>query len=177
MRPTLGTESMENKLACQHVLCFDNWTCCCPLTLWSVNGGEISPSQCGPLRVIGRLGGEGEKKACREVSGKRKAISLLPPSTVCLLFFCYSIFNGIPSESPGLSWGAGRDFPQLPWTWPPATFIRKNYTRKIELKETPSCLISRLLVVFTRQLEILVTVLERLFRGESKVRETWKSNL
>ena len=24
MKPTLGTESMENKLACQHVLCIDN---------------------------------------------------------------------------------------------------------------------------------------------------------
>ena len=31
--------------------------------------------------------------------------------------------------------------------------------RKIELKEIPCCLIPRLLVVFTRQLEILVTTL------------------
>ena len=52
----------------------------------------------------------------------------------------------------------------------------KNCTRKIELKETPTCLISRPLVVFTRQLEILVTALGRLFRGESKVREICKGN-
>ena len=31
--------------------------------------------------------------------------------------------------------------------------------RKIKPKEIPSCLISRVLVVFTRQLEILVTTL------------------
>ena len=47
------------------------------------------------------------------------------PSTVCLLCFCYSFFNGIPSESPGLSWGVGRGFPRLLWMWPPATFIGK----------------------------------------------------
>ena len=33
------------------------------------------------------------------------------------------------------------------------------FHREIESKETPSCLIDRLLVVFTRQLEILVTAL------------------
>ena len=47
--------------------------------------------------------------------------------------------------------GGGRRFP-------PATFI--GIRRKIEPKEIPSCLIPRLLVVFTRQLEILVTALE-----------------
>ena len=67
---------------------------------------EIPPLQSGPLCVVGRLGGEGKRKAPGN-NGKKKAISLLPPSTMCLLLFCYSIFNGIPSESPGLSCGAG----------------------------------------------------------------------
>ena len=37
--------------------------------------------------------------------------------------------------------------------------LSKEKKRKIERKETPSCLIPRLLVVFTRHLEILVTTL------------------
>ena len=40
-----------------------------------------------------------------------------------------------------------------------ARLLSKENRRKIEPKETPSCLIPRLLVVFTRQLEILVTTL------------------
>ena len=39
----------------------------------------------------------------------------------------------------------------------PGYFQRKR--KEKELKQTPSCLILRLLVVFTRQLEILVTTL------------------
>ena len=50
-----------------------------------------------------------------------------------------------------------RDFPRLLQVWPPATFIENR--RKIEPKEIPSCLIPRLLVVFTQQLEILKTTL------------------
>ena len=38
--------------------------------------------------------------------------------------------------------------------------LSKENERKIEPKEIPSCLIPRLLVVFTRQLEILVTTLQ-----------------
>ena len=52
--------------------------------------------------------------------------------------------------------GAG-DFPRLLREWPPATFIGK--WKKIEPKEIPSRLIPRLPVVFTWQLEILVTTL------------------
>ena len=37
--------------------------------------------------------------------------------------------------------------------------LSKESRRKLEPKEIPSCLISHLLVVFTRQLEILVTTL------------------
>ena len=37
--------------------------------------------------------------------------------------------------------------------------LSKENRRKIEPNKTPSCLIPRLLVVFTRQLEILVTTL------------------
>jgi len=40
--------------------------------------------------------------------------------------------------------------------WPSWLLSKKN-GRKIEPKETSGCLIPRLLVVFTRQLEILVT--------------------
>ena len=44
-------------------------------------------------------------------------------------------------------------YERLPW------LLSKENKRKIELKEIPSRLIPRLLVVFTRQLEILVTTL------------------
>ena len=42
------------------------------------------------------------------------------------------------------------------------------FHREIESKETPSCLIDRLLVVFTRQLEILVTALTSVLTDECK---------
>ena len=44
------------------------------------------------------------------------------------------------------------------WGFPLATMnvVPGYFHREIELKEIPSCLIDRLLVVFTRQLEILV---------------------
>ena len=50
--------------------------------------------------------------------------------------------------------GGGRGFPPAIMNVFPGYF-----QRKIEPKEIPSCLIPRLLVVFTRQLEILVTTL------------------
>jgi len=53
--------------------------------------------------------------------------------------------------------GGGRGFPRLLRTWSVATF--KVNRRKIEPKETPSCLIPYLLFVFTWQLKILVTTL------------------
>ena len=51
---------------------------------------------------------------------------------------------------PGISPGYSEHGPQL---------LSKENRRKIEPKEIPSCLIPRPLVVFTRQLEILVTAL------------------
>ena len=50
--------------------------------------------------------------------------------------------------------GGGRGFP-------PATMkvFPSYFQRKIEPKEIPSCLIPHLLVVFTQQLQILVTTL------------------
>ena len=47
------------------------------------------------------------------------------------------------------------------WGFPLATMnVAPSYFhREIESKEIPSCLIDRLLVVFARQLEILVTAL------------------
>ena len=39
----------------------------------------------------------------------------------------------------------------------PAGYFQRENGRKIEPKETPSCLVPHLLVVFTQQLEILVT--------------------
>ena len=67
--------------------------------------------------------------------------------------------DGYIQTSPELSQaGAGDPSPpQLLWMWPPATL--KENRRKIEPKETCSCLIPRLLVVFTQHLEILVTTL------------------
>ena len=51
------------------------------------------------------------------------------------------------------------------WGFPPATmnvapdYFHRKTEEQIEQNETPSCLIPRLLVVFTRQLEMLVTTL------------------
>ena len=53
-------------------------------------------------------------------------------------------------------WGAG-DFPHYYECGP--CLLSKENRRKREPEKTPSCLISHLLVVFTRQLEILVTTL------------------
>ena len=57
----------------------------------------------------------------------------------------------IERRGPGISPGYYEHSPQL---------LLKENKRKMEPKETPSCLIPRLLVVFTRQLEILVTTLQ-----------------
>ena len=55
--------------------------------------------------------------------------------------------------------GGGWGLPLAPMNVAPSNHISKENRRKIEPKETPSCLISRLLVVFTWQLETLVTTL------------------
>ena len=61
--------------------------------------------------------------------------------------------------SQGLSYCGVKqmDFPRLLRTWP--QLLSWENRRKIEPKEIPSCLIPRLLVVFTWQLEIVVTAL------------------
>ena len=51
----------------------------------------------------------------------------------------------------------GRDFPRYYEHGP--HLLSKENRRKIEPEKTHSCLISQLLVVFTQQLEILVTTL------------------
>ena len=56
----------------------------------------------------------------------------------------------IKRRGPGISPSYCERLPRL---------LSKENERKIEPKEIPSCLIPRLLVVFTRQLEILVTTL------------------
>ena len=53
-------------------------------------------------------------------------------------------------QGPGISPGYDERLPQL---------LSKENKRKIEPKEVSSCLIPRVLVVFTQQLEILVTTL------------------
>ena len=86
---------------------------------------------------------------------------------LCAYYFFIILFLlEYPTRAQGRGWG----FLAATMNVAPATFIGKY---KKNRKETPTCLISRLLVVFTRQLKILVTALEGLFRGESKVRETW----
>ena len=62
----------------------------------------------------------------------------------------------IKRRGPGISPDYYECFPQL---------LSEENRRKIEPKEIPSCLIPRLLVVFTQQLEILVTTLSE---GDSK---------
>ena len=60
----------------------------------------------------------------------------------------------------GLSLRAGgREFPLATMNMAPGDFHRKIGEIIMEPKEIPSCLIPRLLVVFTQQLEILVTSL------------------
>ena len=56
----------------------------------------------------------------------------------------------VKGRGPGISPGYYEHGPQP---------LSKENRRKIEPKEIPSCLIPRLLVVFTQQLEILVTTL------------------
>ena len=56
----------------------------------------------------------------------------------------------IERRGPGISPSYYERLPRL---------LSKENERKIEPKEIPSCLIPRLVVVFTRQLEILVTTL------------------
>ena len=56
----------------------------------------------------------------------------------------------IKRRGPGISPSYYERLPRL---------LSKENERKIEPKEIPSCLIPRLVVVFTRQLEILVTTL------------------
>ena len=56
--------------------------------------------------------------------------------------------------------GAGY-FPRPPRNMPPGDFHRKINQKINRTKEIPSCLIPHLLVVFTQQLEILVTFLPR----------------
>ena len=71
--------------------------------------------------------------------------------TVKLKYTCNTFSRAVIKRwGPGISPGYYECFPQL---------ISKENIRKIEPKEIPSCLIPRLLVVFTRQLEILVTTL------------------
>ena len=56
-----------------------------------------------------------------------------------------------------MRWGPGISpsyYEHGPW------LLSKENKRKIDPTETPSCLIPRLLVVFTQQLEILVTTLQ-----------------
>ena len=76
-----------------------------------------------------------------------------------LIVKCFTAFHadfGVQQlENPqGCHYEAGAIyFPWLLWMWPPTTFIENGP------KETPSCLIPYLLVVFTQQLEILATSL------------------
>ena len=71
----------------------------------------------------------------------------------------------------GLSLRAGgRGFSPGYYECGPRLLLPQN-RRKIEPKEIPSCLIPRLLAVFTRQLEILVTTLHVLARIDHHTRD------
>ena len=69
---------------------------------------------------------------------------------ILLLVFSFAPHRAvIKGQGPGISPGY---YERGPW------LLSKENKRKIEPKEIPSCLIPRLLVVFTLQLEILVTL-------------------
>ena len=70
----------------------------------------------------------------------------------------------IKRRGPGISPGYYERFPQL---------LSEENKRKIEPKEIPSCLIPRLLVVFTQQLEILVTTLHYATKKIVNVQQTF----
>ena len=74
--------------------------------------------------------------------------------TPTYIVICY-IRAVIKSRGPGISPGYYECGPRL--------LLLEN-RRKIEPNEIPSCLIPHLLIVFTRQLEILVTTLLHSFR-------------
>ena len=80
------------------------------------------------------------------------------PVTFEKVIFCYHIKQN--SDITGLSlrrgdWGLPAGYYERgPW------LVAQENRRKIEPKEIPSCLISCLLVVFIRQLEILLTSLD-----------------
>ena len=85
------------------------------------------------------------KEREKQIAGHHHIISM-----VCTLMEHSSHGVVIKSRGPGILpgyWGSG-----------PRLLLLEN-RRKIEAKEIPSRLIPRLLVVFTRQLEILVTTL------------------
>ena len=72
--------------------------------------------------------------------------------SILLLFILFPNFRAvIKRRGLGISPGYYERLPQL---------LSKENKRKIELKEIPNCLIPRLFVVFTGQLEILVTTLQ-----------------
>ena len=98
--------------------------------------------------------------------GRGRPLSSSHHALCAYYFFIILFLLEYPRRAQGRGWG----FLAATMNVAPATFIGKY---KKNRKENPTCLISRLLVVFTRQLEILVTALERLSRGESKVRKTW----
>ena len=72
--------------------------------------------------------------------------------SILLLFILFPNFRAvIKRRGLGISPGYYERLPQL---------LSKENKRKIELKEIPNCLIPRLFVVFTGQLEILATTLQ-----------------
>ena len=64
----------------------------------------------------------------------------------------------------------GCGFPLATINVAPGYFRKKNKRRNIALKEIPSCLIPCLLVVFTQQLEILVTSLRKAYMLNASIK-------
>ena len=79
--------------------------------------------------------------------GKYMLATASPNGKVKLIFFARAV---IKRGGPRISRSYYECGPQL---------LSKEYRRKTEPKETPSCMISHQLVVFTQQLEIVVTTL------------------
>ena len=87
--------------------------------------------------------------------------------TIRTIYTHRTVFRYLITNISGLSLrGAGRGFP-------PDTF--KGNKRKIEPKETPSCLIPRLLVILSQILkELVIKILEMILRFYTYVIPTYK---
>ena len=92
-------------------------------------------------------------------------ITIINIIVIIIISSLINIWTILADPDPGLSL-RGRGWEFFPATKNvPQLLSKEKYSRKIEPKETPSCLIPCLLLVFSWQLKILVTTLQTLGEG------------